>query len=214
MQPDSDPSDVPVIHIVDDEAPFRRSLLFLLESVGWQAFGHDSGEAFLQAAPIFPASGGCVVVDIRMPRIGGLELQRRLLAEQSPFPIVFVTGHGDVELAVQAMKAGAFDFLQKPFKDQVFLDTVEQAVRVGRERYRTRQRHLEAQAVLARLSQREQEVAHWLAQGLPNKEVARRLAISTNTVHVHRQHIMEKTGIGSTAELAQLILRANPQGLD
>lgn len=208
------PDLLPVIHVVDDEAPFRRSLLFLLESVGWQAVGHDSAEAFLQAAPELQAGGGCLVLDIRMPRISGLELQRRLRAADSPFPIVFMTGHGEVELAVQAMKNGAVDFLQKPFKDQIFLDTVERAVQLSLQRHAANRRHQEAREVLDRLSLREREVARLLALGLANKEVARQLGISDNTVHVHRQHVMEKTSTGSAAELARLILRADPNGLD
>lgn len=204
----------PRIHVIDDEAPFRRSLLFLLESVGWQAEGHESGEAFLAAAPAFPPGGGCLVLDIRMPRISGLELQRRLKAADSPFPIIFMTGHGDVELAVQAMKDGALDFLRKPFKDQLFLDTVERAVQLSLARHAANQRHQGARESLARLSVREREVARRLALGLANKEVARQLGISENTVHVHRQHVMEKTGTGSAAELARLILRADPDGLD
>lgn len=206
--------DMPVIHVVDDEAPFRRSLLFLLESVGWQAVGHESAEAFLAAAPDFPAAGGCIVLDIRMPRLSGLELQRRLLAAGSMFPVIFMTGHGDVELAVQAMKDGALDFLQKPFKDQLFLDAVERAVQVSVERHAAQRRQDEALEVLTRLSAREREVARLLALGLANKEVARLLGISDNTVHVHRQHVMDKTGTGSAADLARLILRADPQGLD
>jgi FixJ family two-component response regulator len=203
-----------MIHVVDDEAPFRRSLLFLLESVGWQAAGHESAEAFLAAAPAFPAAGGCIVLDIRMPRLSGLELQRRLLAAGSMFPVVFMTGHGDVELAVQAMKDGALDFLQKPFKDQLFLDAVERAVQVSVERHAAQRRQDEALEVLTRLSAREREVARLLALGLANKEVARLLGISDNTVHVHRQHVMDKTGTGSAADLARLILRADPEGLD
>lgn len=204
----------PIIHVVDDEAPFRRSLLFLLESAGWRAVGHESAEAFLAAAPAFPAAGGCLVLDIRMPRVSGLELQRRLYAAGSLFPIVFMTGHGDVELAVQAMKDGAFDFLQKPFKDQALLDTVERAVQLAAERHAASRRCQAARSVLERLSAREGEVARLVAFGLSNKEVARQLAISENTVHVHRQHIMDKTGTGSAAELARLILRADPAGLD
>ncbi|WP_374262261.1 response regulator transcription factor [Zoogloea sp.] len=206
--------DLPVIHVVDDEAPFRRSLLFLLESVGWQAVGHESAEAFLAAAPAFPAAGGCLVLDIRMPRVSGLELQRRLLAAGSSFPVIFMTGHGDVELAVQAMKDGALEFLQKPFKDQVFLDMVERAVQVSLERDAARRRHQGARDALDRLSAREREVARLLALGLANKEIARQLGISDNTVHVHRQHVMDKTGTGSAADLARLILRADPTGLD
>ena len=205
---------VPMIHVVDDEAPFRRSLLFLLESAGWQAVGHESAEAFIESSPEFPATGGCLVLDIRMPRVSGLELQRRLNAAGSAFPIVFMTGHGEVELAVQAMKEGAIDFLQKPFKDQLFLDTVERAVSISVERQSANQRCLEARLILAKLSPRENEVARHLAQGLSNKEIGREINISDNTVHVHRQHLMEKTGVSSAAELARLILRADPAGLD
>lgn len=204
----------PVVHVVDDEAPLRRSLLFLLESAGWLAVGHDSAEAFLAAAPPFPEAGGCLVLDIRMPRVSGLELQRRLNAAASPFPVVFMTSHGDVDLAVQAMKAGAVDFLQKPFKDQLFLDTVERAVALSRARHETELRRAQARELLERLSAREAEVARRLALGLSNKEIARDLGISDNTVHIHRQHVMEKTATGSAAELARLILRADPAGLD
>ncbi len=182
--------------------------------MGWRAIGHASAEDYLSHRADYSAAAGCLVLDIRMPRISGLELQRRLVAEGDALPIIFMTGHGDVELAVQAMKAGAVDFLQKPFKDQVFLDTVERAVQLSRERYAATQRHQEAKGALDRLSAREREVARLLALGLANKEVARLLNISDNTVHVHRQHVMEKTDTGSAAELARLILRADPNGLD
>lgn len=208
------PKDDPVVHVVDDEAPFRRSLLFLLESAGWRAQGHDSAEAFLDAPPAFPAAGGCLVLDIRMPRVSGLEMQRRLKANAAPWPIIFMTGHGDVELAVQAMKDGAVDFLQKPFKDQGMLDAVERAVDISRARHEASLRSSEAREQLARLSPRESEVGRLVALGLSNKEIARELSISDNTVHVHRQHVMEKTSTGSAAELARLILRADPAGLD
>jgi two-component system, LuxR family, response regulator FixJ len=214
MMPLAEATAIPVIHVIDDEAPFRRSVLFLLESMGWQAVGHESAEAFLQNPPAFPPGGSCLVLDIRMPRVSGLELQRRLRALGSPFPIVFMTGHGDVELAVQAMKEGAVDFLQKPFKDQQLLDTVERAIQQGLAQHAAQRRHREAQEMLARLSPREREVAQLLAKGLANKEVARLLDISDNTVHVHRQHLMEKTQSGSAAELARLILLSNPNGLD
>lgn len=203
-----------VIHIVDDDAPFLRSLIFLLESVGWQTKGYGSAEAFLQAPPELAPAGGCLVLDIRMPRVSGLELQRRLRSTGSLFPIIFMTGHGDVELAVQAMKDGAMDFLQKPFKDQQFLDAVEKAVQLSQQLHAASRRNQEAKETLEKLSAREWEVARLLAQGMANKEIARQLSISDNTVHVHRQRVMEKTGIGSAAELARLILRADPSSLD
>jgi FixJ family two-component response regulator len=205
---------VPVIHVVDDEDAFRRSLIFLLESMGWEAIGHVSAEAFLAAAPELSPAGGCLLLDIRMPRISGLELQRRLRNDGSLFPVLFMTGHGDVELAVQAMKEGALDFLQKPFKDQAVLDAVERAVQVSRTRHLASRRSRVARELLALLSPRETEIARQLALGLTNKEVAKALSISENTVHVHRQHIMEKTGTSGAAELTRLILCADPAGLD
>lgn len=203
-----------IVHVIDDDASFRRSLLFLLESMGWTVVGHASAAEFLSAAPEFPPEGGCLVLDIRMPRMSGLELQRELNARGATWPVVFMTGHGDVELAVQAMKEGAFDFLQKPFRDQLLLDTVARAVAESVERRRRHARQEEARSLVGRLSARELEVACLLARGLSNKEVAQRLSISDNTVHVHRQHVMEKTSTGSAAELAHLLLRADPAALD
>jgi len=208
------PSPASIIHVIDDDAALRRSLVFLLESAGWAAVAHESAEAFLAADPPLTEDGGCLVLDIRMPRLSGLELQRRLGAAGSAWPIIFMTGHGDVELAVQAMKDGAADFLQKPFKDQQLLDAVERAVCLSLVRQEANRRCIQARDQLSRLSPRETEVARLLALGLSNKEIARELAISDNTVHVHRQHIMEKTATGSAAELARLILRADPHGLD
>ncbi len=124
--------DEPVVHVIDDEAPLRRSLIFLLESAGWLAVGHESAEAFLQAAPSLPATGGCLVIDIRMPGMSGLELQRRLATGDSAWPVVLMTGHGDAELASHAMENGAVDFLRKPFRDQQLLDTVERAIASSR----------------------------------------------------------------------------------
>ena len=203
-----------VIHVVDDDAAFCRSLVFLLESVGWRVVTHASAEAFLAAHAQPPADLGCVVLDIRMPTMSGLELQEALHARGWQPSIVFITGHGDVELAVQAMKHGASDFLQKPFRDQALLDAVAAAVRrsaAARARNALRDAAL---ALLERLSPREREVARLVARGLPNKLVARALAISEKTVHVHRQHVMEKTEVGSAAELARLMLRADPAALD
>lgn len=197
------------IHLVDDEAAFRRSVAFLLDSVGWRVVEYGSAEAFLaahegQAAP--PPDMGCLLLDIRMPAMSGLALQQRLNTMGWACAIVFMTGHGDVELAVQAMKAGAVDFLEKPFRDQALLDAVDQAVQQTRQR---RQRHghrQQAQALLDRLSPREHEVARLLALGHPNKVVGRMLGISEKTVHVHRQRVMEKTEVASAAELARLMI--------
>lgn len=203
-----------VIHVVDDDAPFRRSLVFLLESMGWPVLAHASAGDFLAACPTPPADFGCLVLDIRMPGMNGLELQQALRQRGWTPAVVFMTGHGDVELAVQAMKQGAFDFLEKPFRDQAFLDTVAAAVRHGSVQRVSEQRRTDAQTLLDRLSPREREVARLVALGLPNKLVARDLAISEKTVHVHRQHVMEKAEVSSAAELARLMLRVDPRALD
>ena len=201
------------IHVVDDDAAFRRSLVFLFESVGWQVATHASAEDFLAALPEANVVG-CLVLDIRMPMMSGLELQQVLRSRGWTVPIVFITGHGDVDLAVQAMKHGACDFLEKPFKDQALLDAVGRALKLGCEARDKAARCEEAKALLDRLSPREREVARLVAQGLPNKLVGRALDISEKTVHVHRHHVMEKTGVGSAAELARLMLRADPAALD
>jgi FixJ family two-component response regulator len=202
------------IHLVDDDAAFRRSLVFLLESMGWAVQTHASAADYLAHGLQAADQTGCLLLDVRMPGMSGLELQQILRARGCTLPIVFLTGHGDVELAVQAMKLGAFDFLEKPFRDQRLLDVVSAALRQREAEQATRERALQAASRLARLSPRESEVARLVAQGLPNKLVARELDISEKTVHIHRQHVMEKAGVGSAAELARLMLQADPTALD
>ena len=216
MTPETLPADPPPwqIHLVDDDAAFRRSLVFLLESMGWDVVDHASAADYLTHGLIHLDHTGCLLLDVRMPGMSGLELQQTLLSREIHLPIVFLTGHGDVELAVQAMKNGAFDFLEKPFKDQRLLDIVSAALR---QREAERAAHARSQQVsdrLARLSPREDEVARLVARGLPNKLVARELGISEKTVHIHRQHVMEKAEVGSAAELARLMLANDPTALD
>ena len=203
-----DNSPLPLVHIVDDDASLRRALVFLLESGGWRVAPHDSAEAFL-AAWAEPAPPGCLVLDIRMPVMSGLELQRVLNDRGIALPVIFLTGHADVSMAVEAMKLGASDFIEKPFKDQTLLDAVAKAVRkdlARREECAARQALCER---LEKLSPREREVARLVAEGLPNKVIGQRLDISERTVQVHRLHLMEKLEIHSAAELAQLMLRAS-----
>ena len=202
------------IHLVDDDAAFRRSLVFLLESMGWPVQAHASAADYLDAGLPALEQTGCLLLDVRMPGMSGLELQQALIARGCHLPIVFITGHGDVELAVQAMKRGAFDFLEKPFKDQRLLDVVSAALRQREADLVSSERAQQAGDRLARLSPREAEVARLVAQGLPNKLVARELDISEKTVHIHRQHVMEKSEVGSAAELARLMLQADPTALD
>ena len=202
------------IHLVDDDAAFRRSLVFLLESMGWPVQAHASAADYLDAGLPALEQTGCLLLDVRMPGMSGLELQQALIARGCRLPIVFITGHGDVELVVQAMKRGAFDFLEKPFKDQRLLDVVSAALRQREADLVSSERAQQAGDRLARLSPREAEVARLVAQGLPNKLVARELDISEKTVHIHRQHVMEKAEVGSAAELARLMLQADPTALD
>ena len=202
------------IYLIDDDDAFRRSLVFLLESVGWNVRDFNSAITFMEEHEDVPVDLGCLVLDIRMPVMSGLHLQQRLHSRGWSIPIVFITGHGDVELAVQAMKSGACDFLEKPFRDQALLDAVENAVRQGCHLRRTSERRAAAQEALSHLSQREYEVARLLALGQPNKLVARSLGISEKTVHVHRQRIMDKASVSSAAELAHLMLLTDPDLLD
>lgn len=202
-----------LVYVVDDDPGLRRSLRFLLESVGWKVQLHASAEEFLDvAAP--PAQPCCVLLDIRMPAMSGLELQQVLRERGIAMPILFMTGHADVSMAVQAMKSGASDFIEKPFKDQMVLDAVAAAIRRSAEALQAQQKRSDAGAALAGLSPREQEVARLVAQGQPNKLIAAALGISEKTVHIHRQHVMEKAGVSSAAELARLMLRADPAALD
>lgn len=197
-----------LIHVVDDDAAMRASVVFLVESVGWRALGHASAEAFLAAPGL--AAPGCVVLDIRMPTMSGLELQREIARRALPLPIVFITGHADVGLAVQAMKDGAFDFLQKPFGDQALLDAVAAAVRESARRRDADTAQGALAARYAQLTPRERDVARLVARGQPNKAIARTLGISEKTVHVHRARVLEKMGVRSAAELAPLMLRLDP----
>lgn len=207
------PPDQCLVHVVDDDAGLRRSLRFLLESVGWKVQLHASAEEFLDVAAS-PSQPCCVLLDIRMPAMSGLELQQVLRDRGIQLQIIFMTGHADVSMAVQAMKSGAADFIEKPFKDQVVLDTVAAAVRRSAEALQDEQVKTEARTLLASLSPREKEVARLVALGQPNKLIATALGISEKTVHIHRQHVMEKAGLSSAAELARLMLRADPAALD
>ncbi|HTY99065.1 MAG TPA: response regulator [Rhodocyclaceae bacterium] len=192
------------VHVVDDDASLRRALTFLLESVGWCVIGHGSAEEFMTRFDR-GRRPACLVLDIRMPMMSGLELQQLLSDRGIRVPIVFLTGPGDVAMAVQAMKFGAADFIEKPFKDQVLLDAIGRALRRDSEQ---RMEKRERQALLDRLnrlSPREIEVARLVAEGLPSKTISQRLDISERTVQVHRLHLMGKLEVHSVAELAKLI---------
>lgn len=206
--------DMNLVFVVDDDDAFRRSLVFLLEDLAWQVEAFASAAEFLEAHPEPLVEAGCILLDIRMPMMSGMELQLKLKDLGWTTPIIFITGHGDMEMAVQAMKQGAYGFLAKPFKDQVLLDEVAAAVRFAQQAQANILRQQEAKQVLERLSPRESEVADLLARGLSNKAIAQQLDISEKTVHIHRQKIMEKAEISSAAELTRLMLRADSESLD
>lgn len=199
-----------LIFVVEDDAAMRRSIVFLAESVGWSVRAYASAEDFLREA--VPEQGACLILDIRMPTMSGLELQRMLNARGVALPVVFITGHGDITMAVQAMKEGAQDFIEKPFKDQQLLDAIALAVRTSSQRRARDQRQAEAHHLLERLTQREREIAVLVARGLSNKLIARELDISDKTVQVHRAHVLEKMGVHSAAQLAQLLVQIERDG--
>ena len=196
-----------IIYVIDDDDGMRRSLAYLLDSAGWRTRPLASGREFLdQYDGHVP---GCLVLDVMMPLMGGMEVQQILNARDTCLPIVFLSAHGDLPMAVQAMKRGALDFLEKPCKDHVLLDAVGRAVRQSIKQSLDQQQVVEARASLSSLTSREREVAACLAAGDCNKTIARKLAISDKTVQVHRHNAMEKLHVHSTAEIARLILAAD-----
>lgn len=194
------------VYIVDDDEAVRDSLSILLEACGYRVRSFGLASEFLAAAPSLPA--GCLVADIRMPGMDGLELQRHLNEHALEFPMIVITGHGDVPLAVRAMKAGALDFIEKPFATQVILNSVEAGLsRLSADDERD-PAGLAAAAKLELLSPREREVLEGLLGGLPNKSIAYDLAISPRTVEIHRARVMDKMGARSLSELIRLALAA------
>jgi two-component system response regulator FixJ len=196
----------PCVYIVDDDEAVRDSLSILLESKGYRVRSFGSAPEFLAAAPSLPI--GCLIVDIRMPEMDGLELQERLRVRALDFPLIVITGHADVPLAVRAMKAGAVDFIEKPFASETLLDSLDGALsRLASPSERDPATDT-AVAKLALLSSREREVLEGLLAGLPNKSIAYDLAISPRTVEIHRARVMDKIGARSLSELIRLALAA------
>ncbi len=198
----------PQVVVVDDDAALREALVFLLESVGWHVVAYDSAKSFLAALDEV-THPGCLILDIRMPLMSGLELQRTLNERNVQLPVIFLTGHADVTIAVQAMKFGARDFIEKPFKDQTLLDAVSQAVRHDLMRQKENATKSMLSERLSKLTLREMEVARLVVEGLPYKAIGMRLYISERTVQVHCQNLKSKLGINSAAELTQLLLQFN-----
>lgn len=199
-------TDCETIFIVDDDESVRHSLQWFLETMPNKIRTFASAEAFLDE--VAAGSCGCLILDVRMPGIDGLELQRRLNQQQSTLPIIMLTGHGDVPMAVNAMSQGAFDFVQKPFDGPYLLEKLQQALALSRQNCHQLQQQQSLQQKLAQLTPREREVMALVAEGLQNKVVAHRLGIVLRTVEVHRHNVMEKLNVRSVCELVKLNLQA------
>lgn len=197
----------PVISIVDDNSAARSSLRLLLKSLGLAATTYDSAASFL--AGYDPQQPGCLLLDIRMPGMSGLELQGELNQRGTLAPIIFITGHGDVAMAVEAMQHGAFDFLQKPFRDQELLDRVQRALARDRSVREQLRGHESIRHRLESLTAREQDVLGLVTGGAPNKIIAHKLGISQRTVEIHRARVMEKMCADSLAELVHMTMTAS-----
>ncbi|HJV26707.1 MAG TPA: response regulator transcription factor [Aromatoleum sp.] len=195
------------IHIVDDDEALRDSLVWLLESSGHRVRSYESAEAFL--ADFNLAMTGCLVLDVRMPGMSGLELFEELRRRHCSLPVIFITGHGDVPMAVSAVKKGAVDFIEKPFSERDMLDLIAECL--AAEQASRGRRQLEAETVrrLTQLTQREREVLDLIIAGKLNKQIADVLGISIKTVEVHRARVMEKMEANSLAELVQNVLAAD-----
>ncbi|MBY6260913.1 DNA-binding response regulator [Azospirillum sp. 412522] len=197
----------PLVLVVDDDEAMRNSVRYLLASVGIACESYASAEAFLASPHLRPPlRPGCILLDVRMPGMSGIELLRHLKERGCKRPVIMVTGHGDVPLAVAALKGGAEDFIEKPCKDQALLDAINAATRKSREVLARSAGRAAVEARLAQLSRREREVLALVLDGRQNKEIATALAISVKTVEGHRQMVMEKMGTRSVAELARLAL--------
>ena len=196
----------PTVWVVDDEAAMRNSLKWLIESVGLAVRVYASAEEFLGA---YDASvPGCIVSDVRMPGMSGIELQAELAQRGGAVPMIFLTAHGEIPMAVHAIQHGAFDFLEKPFSNHGLLERIQRAVARDRQTRVALERRKDVLDRLERLSTREREVLDQIVQGKANKEIASQLNVSIKTVEFHRAHVMQKMGADSVASLLNAILGA------
>jgi two-component system, LuxR family, response regulator FixJ len=193
-----------VVMVVDDDAGVRNAMRALLKSVGLNSVLFGSAQEFLSAYE--PSQLGCLVLDIRMPGMSGMELQQELNMRGAVVPVIFMTGHGDIPMAVEAMQHGAFDFLQKPFRDQDLLDRIQRAIARDAELRKSLGEHARIRAHLESLTPREREVLDLMTRGLQNKVIGQELGVSPRTVEIHRARVMEKMNAGSVAELVRMML--------
>jgi FixJ family two-component response regulator len=195
----------PVVLVVDDDSAMREALKGLLRSVGLQVELFDSAQGLMQSE--LPDAPSCIVLDIRLPRLSGLDFQQELAKAGINLPIIFVTGYGDIPMSVKAMKAGAVDFLTKPFRDQDLLDAVSAAIRRDRQRREEQRKNRDIQGLFDSLTPREREVMAFVTAGLMNKQIAGELGVSEITVKIHRGHLMRKMKAKSLAELVRMAER-------
>jgi FixJ family two-component response regulator len=194
----------PVIYIVDDDESMREALTLLIRTVGYETVAFSGPGDFL--AQHDPAAGGCVVLDVRMPQMSGLEVQQQLNRSGSLLPVILITGHADVPMAVQAMKNGAFDFLQKPIREQDLIDRVNAALTLDEENRRLVEQQADLRRRTDALTAREREVMSAVVDGKPNKVIAADLGLSERTVEIHRANVMDKMGARSIAHLVKMDL--------
>jgi FixJ family two-component response regulator len=192
----------PTVFVIDDDARMRAALERLLKSVGLHAESFATPQDFLRHK--LPDVASCLVLDVRLPGMSGLELQRKLNERGITVPIIFITGHGDIPMTVEAMKSGAVEFLTKPFRDQDLVDAIQQALKRDEELRQQRAETAELQERYAKLTAREREVMHLVVSGMLTKQIASRLAMSEITATVHRGHVMRKMQANSPAELGRI----------
>jgi len=193
-----------MVFVVDDDEGVRNSLRFLLKSVGLQTQTLASAGEFLDTYK--HSQPGCLVLDVRMPGMSGLELQQQLNLRGAVIPVIFITGHGDIPMAVEAMQQGAFDFLQKPFRDQDLIDRIQRALERDARNRAALDQHARIRERLDSLTPREREVLTLMTRGKPNKIMAAELGVSQRTVEIHRARVMEKSGAASLAQLVRMVM--------
>src|SRR5579864_5344179 len=203
-RPNSMQSQVPTVFVVDDDEGVRNSLRFLLKSVGLTTRALSSASEFLEAYK--QNQPGCLVLDVRMPGMSGIELQQQLNLRGATIPVIFITGHGDIPMAVEAMQHGAFDFLQKPFRDQDLIDRIQRALERDAKNRAALTQHAKIRERFESLTPRECEVLALMTKGKPNKIMAAELGVSQRTVEIHRGRVMEKSGAASLAQLIRMVL--------